>query len=308
MSRKPIPQVDPKGKEWPSFSAMCRAWGIDRTTVCSALARGKTLEQALTHTGYGRSGGPEVPPERRTDHHGRIYPTIKAMCTEYGINEPVYLTRRRIKWTVQRALETPVKRRSEPVTDHLGNIYPSVQAMCKAWGVIPGTYRRRREQGMDVETALEAPNLSCIPTRVDGKDYPSIAAAARDHAVDPTVAGARLQKGVPVDEAFRPPERHTVRGPDGRVYTNLDGLCEAYGISYSTYRRNVGEGMSLLDALTTKRGPAHRPLPSVDHTGRKFPTFAAMCEEWGRMPMTVRYRLRIGWTLEKALTRKGRLE
>ena len=307
MSRKPIPQVDPKGKEWPSFTAMCRAWGINANTVRSALARGKTLEQALTHTGYD-SMRPEVSPERRTDHHGKTYPTIKAMCIEYGITEPVYLTRRRLKWTVQRALETPVKRRSEPATDHQGNVFPSVQSMCEAWGVIPGTYRRRREMGMDVQTALEAPNLSCRPTRVDGKDYPSIAAAARDHAVDPTVAGARLQKGVPVDEAFRPPERHTVRGPDGRVYTSLDGLCEAYGISYSTYRRNIGEGMSLLDALTTKRGPAHRPLPSVDHTGRKFPTFAAMCGEWGRMPMTVRYRLRIGWTLEKALTRKGRLE
>ena len=307
MSRKPIPQVDPNGKEWPSFTAMCRAWGIDRATVGSALARGRTLEQALTHTGY-ESRRPEVPPERRTDHHGKTYRTIKAMCLEYGIPEQVYLTRRRLKWTVQRALETPVKKRSEPVTDHQGNVFPSVQAMCEAWGVIPGTYRLRREKGMDVQTALEAPSLSCIPTRVDGKDYPSIAAAARDHSVDPAVVGARLQKGVPVEEAFRPPEPHVVRGPNGKVYTNLDELCAAYGICYSTYRRNIGEGMSILDALTTKRGPARRPLPSVDHTGRKFPTFAAMCEDWGRMPMTVRYRLRIGWTLEKALTRPGRLE
>lgn len=307
MSRKSIPQVDPNGKEWPSFSAMCRAWGIDRTTVCSALARGRTLEQALTHSGY-ESNRPDVPPERRTDHHGKTYPTIKAMCFEWGIQEPVYLTRRRLKWTVQRALETPVKKKSEPVTDHQGNVYPSVQAMCEAWGVIPGTYRRRRETGMDVQTALEAPNLCCIPTRVDGKDYPSIAAAARAHAVDPAIVGTRLQKGVPVEEAFRPPERHIIRAPDGREFSNVEELCTAYGISYSTYRRNMGEGMSLLDALTTKRGPARRPLPSVDHTGQKFPTFASMCEAWGRMPMTVRYRLRIGWTLERALTRKGRLE
>ena len=257
MSRKPIPQVDPKGKEWPSFSAMCRAWGIDRSTVKSALDQGKTLEQALTHTGCD-SQRPGVPPERRTDHQG--------------------------------------------------NVFPSVRAMCEAWGVIPGTYRRRREMGLDVQTALEAPSLSCIPTRVDGKDYPSLAAAARAHAVDPTVVGARLQRGLPVEEAFRPPEPHVVRGPNGKVYTTLDELCAAYGICYSTYRRNIGEGMSILDALTTKRGPARRPLPSVDHTRRKFPTFAAMCEKWGRMPMTVRYRLRVGWTLEKALTRKGRLE
>ncbi len=47
-------------------------------------------------------------------------------------------------------------------------------------------------------------------------------------------------------------------------------------------------------------------VPSVDHTGRQFPSVGEMCAAWGRTRWQVRYRLAKGWGLERALTEPAR--
>ena len=41
---------------------------------------------------------------------------------------------------------------------------------------------------------------------------------------------------------------------------------------------------------------------AADHKGITYPTLAAMAAAYGLLPATLRFRLKSGWPLEKALT------
>lgn len=45
--------------------------------------------------------------------------------------------------------------------------------------------------------------------------------------------------------------------------------------------------------------------PCADHHGKVFPCFKDMCDYWGRLPQTVKWREARGWTRQKALTTQG---
>ena len=51
------PWTDHTGKEYPSFTAMCAAWGVRRALVKHRVNRGWGIEAALTVPLYGKQGG-----------------------------------------------------------------------------------------------------------------------------------------------------------------------------------------------------------------------------------------------------------
>lgn len=87
-----------------------------------------------------------------TDFNGRVFPSIKAVCEEYGIETDDFYRRQNLGWDMRRTLTQPVKRNG--CTDHLGRRFCSKAEMCKAWGVSPFAFDRRRENGLSLEQAL----------------------------------------------------------------------------------------------------------------------------------------------------------
>lgn len=98
-------------------------------------------------------------PVRSTDHLGRTYPSLSAMCRAYHISLATYRHRVAVGMDVETALTAPVRPlwNAKPATDHTGREFRSVSAMCAAWGIAPDVYCSRLRRGMNVKEALSSP-------------------------------------------------------------------------------------------------------------------------------------------------------
>ncbi len=204
---------DHNGTEYPSRTAMCRAYGIQPGTFDDRVSKGWTLEQALT-TPKGQS----VTPRRAkgcmpvTDHKGRQYPSVAAMCRDWGILSQTYLDRRLRGWDMKQALETPcgdVDTAPKQCTDHLGTPFPDIGTMCAAHGIPRSTYYYRILHGWDLKSALTFP-----PSQTQTKD-----------------------------------RSKPCKGPAGEPYPSIKAMCAAYGVRYGTFTARLKRGESLAQAL-----------------------------------------------------------
>lgn len=118
------PCVDHLGNEYPNVTAMCKAWGTTDGHYRRALARGLSLEEILTQGGVRKEplvspaalesekAGERPRPGRKgkpcTDHTGREFPSEKAMCIAWGMDQTTFRARIRTGWDLEHALEFPV--------------------------------------------------------------------------------------------------------------------------------------------------------------------------------------------------------
>lgn len=96
----------------------------------------------------------------------------------------------------------------------------------------------------------------------------------------------------------------TVKDHLGNSYSSIKAMCDAYGISTSTYylRMNM-KGCSVKEALTNPVAPYRQSRGEVyDHKGNVYPSKLKMCEAYGITCSTFASRVRKGWSVEKALT------
>lgn len=100
---------------------------------------------------------------------------------------------------------------------------------------------------------------------------------------------------------------------DGVTYGTMSEAAKVWGLSIWTLRRVLDQGgwrpltpRDIREAIgRSKKRRAQRRVytePWTDHTGRTFPTFTALCEAWGARRDLVKFRIRRGWSLERALT------
>ncbi len=95
-----------------------------------------------------------------TDHLGRKFSSVVAMCSHYKISCDTYLQRRKRGWTVERALTTPARRRRENIepVDHLGNRYSDINSMCAFYLIPVNTFLKRYKYlGWTLKDALTKP-------------------------------------------------------------------------------------------------------------------------------------------------------
>lgn len=83
----------------------------------------------------------------------------------------------------------------------------------------------------------------------------------------------------------------------GKKYPSLSAAAKTIGITHSALHNRIKHSPDL--AFFTGR---LWWVFSKDHTGQEFPTISEMAKAWGLKPKLVRDRLRMGWTVEKALT------
>lgn len=94
---------DHTGRLHVSKREMCKYWGVRYPLYCTRRIQGMSLAEALlTPDDWFQ----EI--NRTTDHEGRVFPTISAMCQAWNV--PLNLYRCRVKWlgwSKERALTTP---------------------------------------------------------------------------------------------------------------------------------------------------------------------------------------------------------
>jgi hypothetical protein len=78
------------------------------------------------------------------------------MCEYWGIPDTLFDYRKRLGWSLEKALTTPVRTRAR--VDHLGNSFKSQKEMCEYWGISASTFNVRMEKlGWSLEKSLTTP-------------------------------------------------------------------------------------------------------------------------------------------------------
>ena len=165
---------DHLGNEYPSMSAMAKAYGLSPSVLTTRLNRDWSFERALT-----------TPPDKGIpckDHTGKTFSSLKELAEAYHMEYEVLKARLTREWDIESALTTPPReRRSGGCSDHLGNHYPDQKSMAEAYGIEYTTLRNRLERGWNQKEALTAPNRARQKTVCFdhlGNEYPSRRALA----------------------------------------------------------------------------------------------------------------------------------
>ena len=94
----------------------------------------------------------------------------------------------------------------------------------------------------------------------------------------------------------------------GKRFGSLIEMAAFYDIQPPTLRHRLRSGHYTVEQALTclKRAPVTRTEPLRDHKGTVYGSLFEMAVDWDVDIGTLRARLRKGWSLERALTVKGR--
>lgn len=128
-----------------------------------------------------------------------------------------------------------------------------------------------------------------------GTEYNSITEMCRHYGISNRLFSDRLCRGFSLKEALGE-EKHarTQNIPIGE-------LCKKYGISEEIYKIGIEMGLTPRDMRKLDITIICR-----DHNNKPYKSFNAMCKAFGKSTATVRNRLKLGWSLEDALTKDRR--
>lgn len=187
------------------------------------------------------------------------------------------------------------------IQDHLGNRFNSKKEMCDHYGISKNTYYSRRKSGWSLEKTLTTPKKDHTVTDHLGHEYSSIKELCLTYNITRTAYAARIRAGWEIEKVLTTPiHPKTTEIIDhlGEKYPSKTALCDAYGLKLNAFLRRIKDGWDLEKALTT---PAD--LPTYDHLGNAFTSYAQMCKHYNKPIATVYNRLyRQKLSLKEALT------
>ena len=255
--RNAKPCRDHTGRDFPSFTAMARAWGLTPSMLWGRLNRKWPLEQALT----GLPGARQV----CCDHTGRKFPTVAAMARAWGL--PAAGLRERLfrKWPLDKALTVPYGRHAVAVADpESGVICSSAAELARGYGIKPLVMQARIRKGMTGAALVFPGDLRMASARDHtGREFPSLAAMARAWGQPYKRFERRLASGWDIERALTvspdaargsPVSDHT-----GREFPSFRAMARAWGQPYKRFERRLALGWELERALTAPGSRRGRP-------------------------------------------------
>lgn len=204
------------------------------------------------------------------------------------------------------------KTRKETIIDPTDNeCVSSLCALAEKHGLKDYTLRARLSYGWSLERALttEKPKRKrgAIVDPTDNKLVSSFSALAKKHGLKRVTILARLRYGWSLEKALETKKNGSQKvAPidpiDGEEFTSFVDLANKHGKEVTLVRDRLKLGWTLEEALTKEVGENSR-VTIVDPTDNEvLSSIAALAKKHNMFPETLRYRLRNGWELEKALT------
>jgi hypothetical protein len=246
-------------------------------------------------------------------YKGVNYPSLSAAARARGLAVYTVHSRLRGGWSLERALETekPKGRREKRTISYGGATYPTLKAAAEAHGLAPGTLCARLGNGWDLARALETEKPKGRREKrtisYGGATYPTLKAAAEAHGLAPGTLCARLGNGWDLARALETETKESYSKAksvsyDGTAYPSLKAAAEAHGLAPSVLYARLGNGWDLERALETEKKEGYSKAKSVSYDGTAYPTLKAAAEAHGFAPGVLYARLRLGWSLEEALS------
>lgn len=235
---------------------------------------------------------------------------------------------------------------SMPLIDHEGRHFSRVKDMAAFWGLYPELLSARYRSGLSIKDCLTRPCRSQKNTREKskgcfdhlGKWFSSQVERGRWWHKDANLVRARIRGGMSVERALTCPdrwirlreklirqgifsdtkkERKTVkehagissRDHLGNTFISLAAMCRFWKKDPRIVWYRLEAGWSIKDALTKPFTPANQRNRTWcrDHLGRAFISQKEMARAWGVSIHTFRGRVKLGWSIEDALTKPPKL-
>lgn len=248
---------DHLGNTFVSIQEMADHWHIPDSTLSARLKK-MSVEEALTLTTKELRG------KNVTDHTGKTWPSVTAMCKAWGITTALYYGRLKCNYSTEDALTLPITeqpKNSKTITDHEGNEFASVSDLCKYWGIGRSTYNARRKNGWSVKKALTTPCKKINSMEKQewtdhlGNKFESLNAMCKAHGVTHHTFRTRMQKlGWSLEEALNPNitiHNNETKDPFGNVFPTSRDMYNYYNITESIYKyRTQRSKMTPFEALT----------------------------------------------------------
>lgn len=204
-------KLDHLGNKFNSIDDMCKHWGITVKAYKNRRDSGWSLEKRLTIPIKDTQVAQEC-----VDFKGNVFPSIKRMAEEYGINPTNILYHVKKGKTPAEALKYLLTngKAALNVQDHLGNYFSSYKEMADYHGINVDTLRDRLKGGASIEESLSDKLRINKKISKNAKKY-------KDHL--------------------------------GNFYSSKSKMAENYGVSMSTFCNRLQRGWSLEEALTGKK-------------------------------------------------------
>lgn len=149
--------------------------------------------------------------------------------------------------------------------------------------------------------------VKTIPLVVDGKQFPSLKAAADSYGVTTNDISRRLRWGWTPEQAvgLEPHRRRANRGVaiewNGKQYPSIRALAVAVGEAEGTFAKRLREGWTVHEAVTGKRKRPPTHANAIEFRGAKFDSLTSLADHHNVKRLVFSKRIARGWSMEQAL-------
>lgn len=194
---------------------------------------------------------------------------------------------------------------SKECYDHLGNKFKSIKDMLKYYNISAVVYYDRLKEGkMTLEEILLTPVNTTRKECIDhlGYKYRSVEQMCHRYGIKSSVFNYRIKRGMSLQEALTTKNLRECIDHLGNKFKSQAEMCKHYNISENSFYDRINSGWTLKDTLTTKSQKGQSYICS-DHLGNTFGSEKEMCDAYKTTIKMFRARLKLGWTVEDALTK-----
>lgn len=304
---------DHLGNEYKSVSEMCRHYGINLNSYKNRIESGMSLEKSLTTPVREKH-------KKCKDHLGNEFNSVVEMCEHYEIDANLFRCRERLGWSLKDILETPrkVTDRRKEYEDSDGNKFKNKTELANFHNMSDVRYYRLMKSGYTLE---DDENHKCyvrscnVVTDPFGKTHRTLNNMLKYYDISKSsyfgyIVTGRTLKDLLIDKMNGRVQRfnkgvgqYSTMDHLGKVYESLSDMCRHYRIDIEALRTRLLSGWTLEKALTYPvKDVDTEARKSEDHLGNRYNSITSMCKSYGLGIDTYKYRIKKGWTVEKALT------
>lgn len=302
-------KIEYKGKVYSSLAELARTFGINATSLNLRLKKGMSVEEALNRP---------LPKKNKYLCEGKYVELIevKMYCKEHGANEftviQYYLDRKEENLDIRDIVKALLEKKENQTVTYHGKKYPNFSKAISDLKIkeSPTTIKNRMEKhGMSFEEVIDADPRMFKGGRIfqyKDKVYYSFKELSEGVNIPENTLRKRLKNGLSVEEAVEAPRNQIVKNREvitykGKTYRKWSEFFEEnplFKLARASIQNRRNRGMSIEEALDDYA----EKYFVTDHKGNVFRNKKERSLKYGLTPSTVHNRLKMGWSLEKALT------
>lgn len=242
-------------------------------------------------------------------YKNKTYKGIKELCDDLGIDEnrrELIYSRTAIGWSLEDAIE---KEKKQEILKRKWEKEEKLKEELKESGVSLEGYKTRIKKGMSEEEAKTKKRYGYYDSIIKdhlGNEFKTAKEMKKYWGISDTTFKRRRAKGWTLKEILetRPEDRYNITDCYGNTFSCHQEMADYYGVTRVFLRNRMsryGKDDPRTYAPRIERGEATQ-IKCKDHLGNEFDSMTKMCRHYGIELGKYRDRIKLGWTLEDALT------